>query len=397
MIEKIAYRLLKETSPRILWKFAYNFGWKSMCSVNAFQRRLKRGEFFPAFMVISLTNRCNLSCQGCWVSPTDPPRELSLEQVNNVINCCKAKCSYFFGLLGGEPLLYKGLLDIIAAHPDCYFQVFTNGLLLTDEMAQAMRRLGNVTPLISVEGLEQVSDIRRGGKEVYKRAVGGVEASTRAGLVTGVAASICKSNFKELVSRDFAEDLIRRGVHYLWYYIYRPVGPRPTPELALDKEQIIELRRFIVNLRCEVPLIIVDAYWDKDGKALCPGAIGLSHHINSAGDIEFCPPLQFSKDNIGNGVNLAAVIANSSFLAAFRKMAADTTRGCIIMEHPELMKQFLEQQQAADSSGRGSGYEELSAMRPVPCHHLPDSEIPEKHWAYRFAKKYWFFGFGAYG
>ena len=397
MIERIAYRLLKQTSPKILWKFAWNFGWKSMRSVNAFKRRLKHGEFFPAFMVISLTNRCNLSCQGCWVSPTDPPRELSLEQVNNVINCCKARGSYFFGLLGGEPLLYKGLLDIIAAHHDCYFQVFTNGLLLTEETAQAMRRLGNVTPLISVEGLEQVSDIRRGGRDVYKRAVSGVAASTGAGLVTGVAASICKSNFKELVNRAFVEDLIRRGVHYLWYYIYRPVGPRPTPELALDKEQIIELRRFIVNLRCEVPLIIVDAYWDKNGKALCPGAVGLSHHINSAGDIEFCPPLQFSKDNIGTGADLPAIIAKSDFLASFRKMAADSTRGCIIMDKPDLMKQFLEQQHAADSSGRRTGYEELSAMQPVSCHHLPDSEIPEKHWAYRFAKKYWFFGFGAYG
>jgi hypothetical protein len=30
-------------------------------------------------------------------------------------------------------------------------------------------------------------------------------------------------------------------------------------------------------------------------------------------------------------------------------------------------------------------------------HHLPGQEIPEKHWAYRFAKKHWFFGFGAYG
>lgn len=397
MIERIAYRLLRETSPKILWKFAWNFGWKSMRSVNAFKRRLKHGDFFPAFMVISLTNRCNLSCQGCWVSPTDPPRELSLEQVNNVINCCKAKGSYFFGLLGGEPLLYKGLLDIIAAHPDCYFQVFTNGLLLTEEIAQAMRRLGNVTPLISVEGLEQVSDIRRGGRDVYKRAVNGVAASAKAGLATGVAASICKSNFKELVNRAFAEDLIRRGVHYLWYYIYRPVGPRPTPELALDEKQIIELRKFIVNLRCEVPLIIVDAYWDKDGKALCPGAVGLSHHINSAGDIEFCPPLQFSKDNIGTGADLSAIIAKSDFLASFRKMAADATRGCIIMEKPELMKRFLEQQQADDSSGRGSGYEELAAMQPTPCHHLPDCEIPEKHWAYRFAKKYWFFGFGAYG
>ena len=28
--------------------------------------------------------------------------------------------------------------------------------------------------------------------------------------------------------------------------------------------------------------------------------------------------------------------------------------------------------------------------------HLPGQEVPEEHWVYRFAKKHWFFGFGAY-
>jgi hypothetical protein len=28
--------------------------------------------------------------------------------------------------------------------------------------------------------------------------------------------------------------------------------------------------------------------------------------------------------------------------------------------------------------------------------HHPGHEIPEANWAYRFAKKHWFFGFGAY-
>ena len=31
-----------------------------------------------------------------------------------------------------------------------------------------------------------------------------------------------------------------------------------------------------------------------------------------------------------------------------------------------------------------------------PSQHDPGNEIPEKHWMYRFAKKHWFFGFGAY-
>jgi len=39
---------------------------------------------------------------------------------------------------------------------------------------------------------------------------------------------------------------------------------------------------------------------------------------------------------------------------------------------------------------------EMEALEPRHSQHDPENEIPEKHWAYRFAKKYWFFGFGAY-
>ncbi len=39
---------------------------------------------------------------------------------------------------------------------------------------------------------------------------------------------------------------------------------------------------------------------------------------------------------------------------------------------------------------------ELHAMQPRSSQHNPDHVVPEDHRAYRFAKKHWFFGFGAY-
>jgi hypothetical protein len=41
--------------------------------------------------------------------------------------------------------------------------------------------------------------------------------------------------------------------------------------------------------------------------------------------------------------------------------------------------------------------DELARRSSMICHHLPGKEIPEKNWLYRYAKKYWFFGFGTYG
>jgi len=371
--------------------------WKGWRAANAFKKRHNAGDMFPAFIVFSATNACNLSCQGCWVAQTDPPEKLSPDEMNSIICDTKKKGSFFFGILGGEPLLYPEIFDVIEKHPDCYFQLFTNGTMITDENAERMLKLGNVTPLISIEGNEEVSDERRGGDNVFERTLNGVKICRKKGLIIGIATSVCKSNIDDLVSRKFVDRIISLGAHYLWYYIYRPTGVMPAPELALDESEILRLRQFVVDMRASAPIGIVDAYWDHDGKALCPAALGLSHHINATGDVEFCPVIQFAKDNIRNSGSLSELFDNSSFLKEFRKFASSKTEGCILLEDPQAMQEFLLSQNADDVTGRNSGFDEIAAMKQLPGHFLPGKEIPEKSRLYRFAKKNFFFGFGGYG
>jgi len=305
--------------------------------------------------------------------------------------------STFFGILGGEPLMYPGLLDLLAGYPDCYFQVFTNGTLLTDSVAARMRELGNVTPLVSVEGLDRVSDERRGGEHVYAKAMAALEACRRHRLITGVAASVCRSNFAEVVSESFLADMVRRGAHYVWYYIYRPAGGRPTPELALSADEIAALRRFIVEQRMRQPVIIVDAYWDQEGRAICPAATGISHHVNPSGWIEPCPPIQFAVERVTPDSDPVALFDRSAFLKDFRGWCAAQTRGCVLLEQPAALAERMAKAGATDTSGRAGALAALAAARPCAGHHLPGREVPETSWAYRFAKKRFFFGFGAYG
>ncbi len=53
MYLKMAKRVLLETDKRLLWKLAYNMGFKGMRAIQKHKRRLKRGEFFPPFLYIS--------------------------------------------------------------------------------------------------------------------------------------------------------------------------------------------------------------------------------------------------------------------------------------------------------------------------------------------------------
>ena len=368
-----------------------------MRAVQRFKRRQGRDDLFPAFLFVSITNACNLRCQGCWVTPSNPPRHLDRSVMARIVETGRQQGCFFYGLLGGEPFLHPDLFAIVADHPDCYFQVFTNGTLIDDEAAATMRKLGNVTPLISIEGLEAVSDIRRGGTDVYARTMAGLEACRRHRLITGVATSVCRSNFDDLVSEDFARRLVDLGVHYLWYYVYRPVGPRPSPELVLDRRQILALRRFMVELRTRVPLAVVDAYWDHLGRGLCPAAVGISHHVNPYGCLEPCPIIQFARENLAETDDIAAAVMQSEFLRDFRRTTRGETMGCILMEDPEALHELVCRHDAMDCTGRGSGLDELRRACRYQSHNIPGEEIPEKHWAYRFAKKHWFFGFGTYG
>lgn len=363
-----------------------------------FERRQKRGEpFFPAFNMISVTETCNLACSGCWVSKGGR-KSLSTEQIDGIIRESKRHGSKFFGILGGEPLMFKGLIDIFKRHGDCYFQLFTNGTLLTDEVALELRKAGNVTPLISIEGLEAESDRRRQANKVYQRTLRGVRACRKAGLIFGVAASICKNNYDELVSRQHIERVAREGAAYLWYYIYRPVGAEPRPEEALTKEQILGLRQFLVRERLNAPVVLIDVYWNEEGRAMCPGATGMSHHVSPSGALEFCPVIQVASDFLNQDAsNMTELYAQSEFLAGMRREIAQATRGCILMENPELMTSILEKYDLRETTTRGTAMEEYMKMTSLPSHNTNTNTISEQSHPYRWLKKHYFFGFGAYG
>lgn len=395
MLLKMANRMLTETDRKVLWKLAYNFGYKGMRSVQLYKKRLKRGIHFPPFLFISIINSCQLRCQGCWVDVDSPRNMIDLADMNRLIDDAKKHGNSYFGILGGEPFLHPNLLEILAAHPDCYFQIFTNGQLITDEVAGELRRLGNATPLISIEGSEVVSDERRGRLNVLNKTLAGLENCRKNRLITGVATSVCQTNF-DLVSESWLRRLIEMGVHYAWFHTYRVVGPKPNAQLALRPEQVIRLRRFIVEMRGKLPIAIVEPYWDHNGEAMCPMSTGVSHHIGPAGDVEPCPIIQFATENIRDKQSVYDLMTGSDFLRDFRETAAHATRGCVVLERPDLVKALVLKHAARDTTQRGTAMPEVEAMQPRGSQHTPGNEIPEEHWVYRFAKKHWFFGFGAY-
>ena len=397
MYFRMAKRLLLETDKRLLWKAATTLGFRGARSVSLHKKRLRRGEYFPPFLYISVINSCNLRCQGCWVDVAHPREQIPLDEMSRLIREAQDMGNAFFGIVGGEPFMHTELLEIFHQHPKAYFQVFTNGQFITDEVAKELRRAGNVTPLISVEGNEIVSDERRGRDGVLSKTLQGVENCIRNRVMTGVCTSVCKTNIDDLVTETWVDRLIEMGVMYTWFHVYRPMGPDASPELALSVDEQRRIRRFVVEMRAKKPIVIIDAYYDGDGRALCPAATGISHHISPWGDLEPCPIVQFAKESIyDHDRTLGEKFIQSEFLRDFRGLAQQTTRGCIVLERPDLLGELVERHGARDTTARKTALAELEAMEVRPSQFQPDREIPEKSWAYRFAKRHWFSDFGVY-
>jgi len=85
----------------------------------------------PFIMILSPTLRCNLRCKGCYTLGYGMKPELPLEVVDPLLTQCEELGINFVTVLGGEPLVYPHLFDMLERHPSIFFQVYTNGTLMT--------------------------------------------------------------------------------------------------------------------------------------------------------------------------------------------------------------------------------------------------------------------------
>ncbi len=153
-------------------------------------------------------------------------------------------------------------------------------------------------------------------------------------VMTGVCTSVCRTNIDDLLNDAWVDRLIEMGVMYCWFHVYRVVGPESSPDLALTTEQLRRVRQFVVDTRVKKPIIVIDAYHDGDGKALCPAVTGFTHHIGPGGDIEPCPIIQLAKESIHDQRPLKEVFNQSAFLKDFRELVATHTRAVSFWNAP---------------------------------------------------------------
>ena len=259
--------------------------------------KAREGWLPPVAVVISPIMTCNLKCYGCYANEYDKHVGMSIETLNDVISQCKELGLYFITISGGEPFFMKGIMDVFAKHDDVYFQVYTNGTLITEERAKRLAELGNVMPCISIEGFEEETDARR-GPGTFAKVTAAMDALKRHGAVFAYSATATRENNESIVSDEFVDFFIEKGCSIGWYFHYMPVGKQPCLELMPTPEQRMWRLERINELRRTKPLLISD-FWN-DGPLVggCIAGGRCYFHINVYGDVEACVFNHFAADNI---------------------------------------------------------------------------------------------------
>jgi len=310
----------------------------------------------PALLALSPTKLCNLKCLSCYSDSSPDNREtLSFKIVSRIIKEQKELWgSHFTILTGGEPFAYndggRTILDLAAKHPDTFFLVYTNGTLINEETAQKLAKLGNITPAISVEGLEKETDERR-GQGIHQKILRTFDYLRRAGVLFGVSITPTRKNAELILSDELIDYYFNKiGVAYAWIFQYLAIGRDANPDLMVTPEQRIAMFKRIWQLIKERKLPLMD-FWNCGsviGGCFAAGRPQVGYiHINWNGDVTPCVFQPYSSQSIieiyKNGGDLNSALFSPFFekIRQWQKEAANPISCCPYRDHYELFHPFF--------------------------------------------------------
>jgi MoaA/NifB/PqqE/SkfB family radical SAM enzyme len=301
---------------------------------------VRSGDCAPTTVLFSPTMRCNLTCEGCYAAEYSPDKDMDRGLLQKIVNEGNDMGVYMFTVLGGEPFLYPELLDFARANRDSYFLVFSNGTLLTEDKIAELAAVGNIAPMLSVEGSRELTDERR-GPGVYERVMRAMDDLGKAGVPFGFSATVTRRNWDTLVSDEFVDPLVAKGAMVGWHFLYMPVGREPNIELMPTPEEREEFRKGISRLRHSKAYFPIDFWGDAPWVG---GCIAGRHylHINSDGWVEPCIFTHFATDNIRDTSLLEAF--NSPFFQELRRRQPfnhNLLMPCMWLDNPGCSREII--------------------------------------------------------
>ena len=249
---------------------------------------------------------------------------------------------YFVVLSGGEPTLRKkDIFELARRHKEQVFHLFTNGTLINEQFVEELIDVGNVTLAISLEGTEEFTDARR-GKGIFKNIMEAMDLLNENGCLFGASVTYHRNNIEDVSSEEFIDLLIDKGVRFVWYFTYVPVGANANLELMATPEQRAYMHKRTSELRLRKPIFLMDFWNDGIVSGGCIAGGRRYLHINAAGEVEPCAFVHYATDNI-NEKSLAEALQSPLFKAYQKRIpfSDNHLRPCPLIDNPDAIRDMV--------------------------------------------------------
>ena len=347
-VEKVVASTLRATlsNPRES-AFMVKFAAASRTASQKRQQAKKQGENIPPFLVASITSSCNLHCAGCFsrsahaTVDTAPVQQLSANEWATIFQEADELGISFILLMGGEPLLLRDVIEAAGQRKNILFPIFTNGTFINESYFKLFDKYRNLVPIMSIEGEQAATDMRR-GQGVYDRLMTNMDECSRRGLMFGVSVTVTIENLYDVSGDSFVKNLLKRGCKAMIFVEYVPVTDASTRLAPGDKEREY-LRHEIDRLRKDYPeMVFISFPGDEKSSGGCIAAGRGFFHINSHGDAEPCPFSPYSDINIKE-TSLREAIHSKLFTSLIEGdyLQEDHAGGCVLYEKRDQVEALL--------------------------------------------------------
>ena len=346
-LNKYMHRLINEIDPHVLKTIALNLGFEAFVygTKTIRKNREKYGCNVPWLILMDPTSACNLHCTGCWAAEYGHKLNLTFDEMDKVVTQGKELGVYLYMFTGGEPLVRKAdLVKLCEKHNECAFHCYTNGTLVDQAFCDEMKRVGNLSLSISLEGFEDANDFRR-GEGVYDKVLHAMDLLHENGLIFGNSVCYTSKNMDAVTSDEFFDLLIEHGSRFAWYFHLMPVGMDASPELMPTKEQREYIYHRIREVRAREggkEIYVMDFQNDGEFVGGCIAGGRNYCHINPKGDVEPCVFIHYSGANIREK-SLLECLKQPLFMAYRDNQPFNDNmlRPCPMLENPEILQRMV--------------------------------------------------------
>jgi MoaA/NifB/PqqE/SkfB family radical SAM enzyme len=314
----------------------------------AAQRRAaykQKGIQVPAFLIYSITHRCNLRCKGCYANAFNElngtsNKELDILKIEQILSEASEAGSSIVLLAGGEPFVRKEELIYLASKfPQMIFPIFTNGTMINEDVIQTLKKYHNIIPVLSIEGHMFETDTRR-GEGVYRKILSVMKLLKQNGVFFGNSITLTRKNFDLVTSPDFVEEHLDSGCKLMFYIDYVPVQAG-TDDLLLTEEQAQQVPHLTTKYQNKYPALFIGFPGDEEKMGGCISSGRGFFHISPEGYAEPCPfaPVKAADLNVMSFLDalqsplLAAIRANHDKLV-------ETQAGCALWVNKEWLAEL---------------------------------------------------------